>query len=300
MMGKNNTLGNRIKNRRQALNLSQSELAKQLNCTQAALSQYENSNREPGFQDLINIANVLDTTTDYLLGITDAPTKDLDIKMIVDYLGLSEEAITVLRSHYWEHKRKTLDDYLREDIKTYSGAMPDEEKFTQDYEFLREYHTVDLEDYQKFINTFICSPTFNTISSCLKNNLHIERITFDLLRVASKQYANIKSPSTDPNVAEMTYGLVDDAEDNIRRYSLNLFDAQTSFIDFCKEFTQMESIKKLDYSESFYRKLYFYIYFATRPMFEKNTYSVEAMEKELSESIAPLLPTITKLLHSKE
>ncbi len=299
-MGKNNTLGNRIKNRRQALNLSQSELAKQLNCTQAALSQYENSNREPGFQDLINIANVLDTTTDYLLGITDAPTKDLDIKMIVDYLGLSEEAINVLRSHYWEHKRKTLDDYLREDIKTYSGAMPDEEKFTQDYEFLREYHTVDLEDYQKFINDFICSPTFDTISSCLKNNLHIERITFDLLRVASKQYAHIKSPSSDPNVAEMTYGLVDDAEDNIRRYSLNLFDAQTSFIDFCKEFTQMESIKKLDYSDSFYRKLHFYIYFATRPMFEKNTYSVEAMEKELSESIAPLLPTITKLLHSKE
>ena len=77
-MDKYNTLGNRIKSRRQALNLSQSELSRQLNCTQAALSQYENGNREPGLNDLANIARCLNTTTDYLLGLDDVPNIRVD------------------------------------------------------------------------------------------------------------------------------------------------------------------------------------------------------------------------------
>ncbi len=76
MSEKYNILGSRIKELRQSLSLSQAELAQQLHCTQAALSQYESGNREPGLQELVRIASVLNTSTDYLLGVTHIKTVD--------------------------------------------------------------------------------------------------------------------------------------------------------------------------------------------------------------------------------
>lgn len=51
--------------------LSQKELAKTINSTEATLSRYINGEREPKSDVVANLATALQTTADYLLGVED-------------------------------------------------------------------------------------------------------------------------------------------------------------------------------------------------------------------------------------
>lgn len=298
-MDKYNTLGSRIKSCRQALNLSQSDLSKQLNCTQAALSQYENGNREPGLNDLSNIAQCLNTTTDYLLGLTNIASKEQNVKAMGDYLGLTEESIEKLHKLYIQYEVQTHEEIIQKEVKFLSGQVPGSEEYNNDYNFVKNSVFLDLSDYSRIINEFICSQEFSIFIARIKQNLFLERTIYDILRIAAKQYADIESPVTSKNIAEIAYSCSEDSENDIERYSLNLFDAQNALIDFCRNFTKLEEIKKLDYSESLFRKINFFMHTCTKPMFESGNYSVEKMEEELSDIVTPLLPTITDLLSKK-
>lgn len=61
----------RLKDRRLALGLKQEDLARQLNLTQAQISKYERGESEPPADILYVLAKVLDTSSDYLLGLSD-------------------------------------------------------------------------------------------------------------------------------------------------------------------------------------------------------------------------------------
>lgn len=298
-MNKYNTLGNRIKNRRMALNLSQSELSKQLNCTQAALSQYENGNREPGLKDLANIAHCLQTTTDYLLGLTDIASNDGRIITIGDYLGLTEESIKKLHSLYSSAKSKTNESTLQAEATLLSGRMHGDEGYGDDYNFVRTYAYLDLEDHIKTINKFICSEEFSVFISSIKHNLYLERSVYDIFRIVTKRYDDIESPVLNQNIAEIVKSFAECTEDNIKHYSLNLFDAQNALIDFCRNFTKLEEIKKLEYSELLYKKVHFYLYMCAKSQEEGGNNSAEEMEKEWFSIIEPHLSTITNLLNKK-
>ena len=299
-MGKNNTLGNRIKSRRQALNLSQSELAKQLNCTQAALSQYENGNREPGLNDLANIANCLHTTTDYLLGQTDIASNDGAIKTIGDYLGFTEASIEKLHGFFEDVKMKTTEEYLKNEATSISGFVPGEEGYDKDFNYIRTHATQDLEDYLKTINEFICSPEFDIFVSRIKHNLFLERHTYDMFRIVAKQYDKIESPVFSTEKADLFLSFSDDSEHNIQQYSLNLFDAQNAFIDFCRNFTQLEEVKRLDSNHSLFRKVHFFLYMCSQPKKLRKNTTFESAEAETYPLIEPLLTTITELLRQKK
>ena len=60
-------IGNKIKKRRIELGISQKELAKKTNISPAIMSQHENGDVAISLSKLIEIANVLDTTPNYLL-----------------------------------------------------------------------------------------------------------------------------------------------------------------------------------------------------------------------------------------
>lgn len=49
-------------------NMSQSELANKLGVSQQTVSKYEKGTREPDIATLLKLADILNTTTDYLLG----------------------------------------------------------------------------------------------------------------------------------------------------------------------------------------------------------------------------------------
>ncbi|WP_238884439.1 helix-turn-helix transcriptional regulator [Clostridium sp. YIM B02551] len=66
-----NTIGDRIKNVRENMNLTGEEFGKKLNVTKVAVSNWENNNRKPDLDMIVRIAEMGDVSTDYLLCRTD-------------------------------------------------------------------------------------------------------------------------------------------------------------------------------------------------------------------------------------
>lgn len=62
-----NSIGERIKNRRKELKMSQTELAKMVGLQPPAISQYESGARRPSYEALRKLAFALTTTTEYLM-----------------------------------------------------------------------------------------------------------------------------------------------------------------------------------------------------------------------------------------
>ena len=63
-----NTLSKRMKELRQGKNLTQRQLAKMANTTPTSVSAYEKGQKTPSIEALCNIANVLETSVDWLCG----------------------------------------------------------------------------------------------------------------------------------------------------------------------------------------------------------------------------------------
>ena len=61
----------RIRDLREDADLSQREIAEALNCSQQAYSNYELGQRDIPTAILISLAKYHNTTTDYILGLTD-------------------------------------------------------------------------------------------------------------------------------------------------------------------------------------------------------------------------------------
>ena len=104
-------LGNRIKQLRKAKGLTQQQLADLVNVTKVSVCCYEKGNRTPNLETLIDLANILETTPNYLLGA--------DIKVIAekeeDYsIYLPKEDIQIINEL---RKNTSLINLLRKDPK---------------------------------------------------------------------------------------------------------------------------------------------------------------------------------------
>ena len=66
-----NIFGKRLNELRQEEKITRMELAKRLNVSVRLISYWENGERECSFDTLIQLADLLNTTTDYLLGRTE-------------------------------------------------------------------------------------------------------------------------------------------------------------------------------------------------------------------------------------
>lgn len=66
--------GKRLASLRKQKGLTQYELADALGFSRGQIANYEQGSREPDFETLQKIARFFQVSTDYLLGLTDAPT----------------------------------------------------------------------------------------------------------------------------------------------------------------------------------------------------------------------------------
>ena len=66
---------NNIASARKNMGLSQKALATQLNVSQGTLSNWEREVHDPDSESLLRMCEIFDTTSDYLLGITNDSTK---------------------------------------------------------------------------------------------------------------------------------------------------------------------------------------------------------------------------------
>lgn len=96
----------RIKERRQALGLRQDDLAKLLNLTQAQVSRYERGESEPTPDGMVALAKILDTTADYLLGLSNLVKP---VQSESDLTELEQEIVNIMRSKSPEGQRKLVE-----------------------------------------------------------------------------------------------------------------------------------------------------------------------------------------------
>ena len=71
-------LGQRINELRIAMGWSQVHLAEKLNISKQTLSNWENDNIQPSIEMLVRIAKLFHVSTDYLLGLSNAPTLNVE------------------------------------------------------------------------------------------------------------------------------------------------------------------------------------------------------------------------------
>ena len=71
-------LGTRIKELRKEFGLSQVDLAARMEVTKQTISNWENENIQPSIDMLVDLANVFNVTTDYLLGLDDVPRLSIE------------------------------------------------------------------------------------------------------------------------------------------------------------------------------------------------------------------------------
>lgn len=69
-MEEKTTFGERLKQLRLDHNLTQEAMAEKLQTVRSTINKYEKNTRKPEYETLIKIADLFQTTTDYLLGRT--------------------------------------------------------------------------------------------------------------------------------------------------------------------------------------------------------------------------------------
>jgi len=91
-------LGKRIYTLRTACGWSQVQLAEKLNISKQTVSNWENENIMPSVEMLVRLAKLFHTSTDYLLGLSDAQTINVD--------GLPVQFVAHLTQIIEDYRRK--------------------------------------------------------------------------------------------------------------------------------------------------------------------------------------------------
>lgn len=98
------TLGQRIRERRKSLHISQQELAARLHTDQKQISKYENDRNDPSASVIAQLAKELNTSSDWLLGLTSISERPLRGEGDLD--NLETEVVELLRVKPPEQKQK--------------------------------------------------------------------------------------------------------------------------------------------------------------------------------------------------
>lgn len=67
--------GEHLKRIRISKNLTQKQLAVLIDSTERGIQRYESGERKPNFEAIISLCEALEVSADYLLGLSDNPTR---------------------------------------------------------------------------------------------------------------------------------------------------------------------------------------------------------------------------------
>ncbi len=103
-----NLRGDRITRLRKERGITQYDLADMLDISQNQVSRYERSAMNPGIDTLVRIANCFDTTTDYLLGLSDIPHPGAEPDANADLTPDEIELLTIYRERSAGDRKRLL------------------------------------------------------------------------------------------------------------------------------------------------------------------------------------------------
>jgi len=103
-----NIFGSRLLEVREERGESQQELADSIGITRQSLSRYELGERTANIDLLKKVAEHYNVSADYLLGLTDNKTTDIDLQAVCEFTGLSDNAILTINKNADEYKNPML------------------------------------------------------------------------------------------------------------------------------------------------------------------------------------------------
>jgi len=87
------SMGWRVKQAREEMNLTQEQFADKYGYPRSTLAKLEAGIRDFKSTEIIKLAEQLNVSTDYLLGVTEVKSTDINIKTFAEAIGLSDEVI---------------------------------------------------------------------------------------------------------------------------------------------------------------------------------------------------------------
>lgn len=146
-MNDTKSVGERIAVARSKKGMTQERFSEMLGIRRDKLARWEAGITNIKIQDVILIAQTLDISSDYLLGLRDTMSLDKDIQAISEYTGLDEYALNRLHDNRTnENLRSTASDFISNDsfwniIKECNEIKTTDKCFTGDY--YNEYFITD-------------------------------------------------------------------------------------------------------------------------------------------------------------
>ena len=163
-------IGSRINSALAMNNTLQKELAKQLNVKDNIVSYWCKGDRTPNTTQIIQIANCLNVSTDYLLGLTDVATNDKDLKFVCEYTGLDEKSVKYLNKVNAEIIRNW--DLSEEEF----AALGEDDEENYNLQEQKNYHNRYLIKHFKALNELVSFITY-----MLSPNESLEQFIHQLL-----------------------------------------------------------------------------------------------------------------------
>ena len=145
------TLGDKLKDLRDGKRITQGEAADLIGISKSALVSYENDKKEPGMNALKSLARFYGVSSDYLLGLEDGKTHEIeDIRMKT---GLSAGAVETLLKQYTLHQEHIPYHAWGCALETLSFLIQ-----TSDREFLHVLHRYLFSYYDIFVRDDLVIP----------------------------------------------------------------------------------------------------------------------------------------------
>lgn len=163
------------------------EIAKALNCDTSTITKYYNGQRQLSVDSIIKFSKYFNVSSDYLLGLTDVPSKlkaddDIAVRICCDYTNLSISSIKILHSL----KNKSYINFANQLIDFIDVNMWQLHNYFYSLSVLQNVY----DDKKDYIETRQHSDDVLLIPELYPNNLHLQVAQYNLLNSFNKLINN--------------------------------------------------------------------------------------------------------------
>lgn len=115
-IGYNSVFANRLRDLMEKNKTTQPQLAEAVGVSRQAVGQWQNGNTVPDILDFQKICNFFNVSADYLLGRSESPSNDKDLKDVADYLGVSDSAAVAIRQFSGKISTEEAQKWMNENV----------------------------------------------------------------------------------------------------------------------------------------------------------------------------------------